>query len=383
MRWRRAHLLSATVLAVILTSLMAAVQQPRTSTNSPYDESKIKQVVDQFIQPFMTQHQIPGVIVGVSIHGQEYFFPYGKATDDGAPFTADTLVEIGSCSKTFTTTLFALALNRNQMIADAPAQQYMPGGFRLQPGAQSLTPLELADFTSGLPDDPTNLPKGPLWKRNIEHYTTKDFLTWVSKWTPETKLPAPYLYSNAGIGLLSYMVAKATGQLWEQQLTSEITVPLSMPDTELRPSQEQMKRMARGHARNGGDAPPWPIYPWYAAGGLRSTARDMLHFGEANLGHKEVVGKPVSSELTAAMQLAQKPIYTMPNGPNKQAMAWVNNVGNPQMGTHTVILKNGGTAGFGTVIVLDPTKDLTLFIGANRSGGNPAPIGVELARHLP
>ena len=27
---------------------------------------------------------------------------------------------------------------------------------------------------------------------------------------------------------------------------------------------------------------------WYAAGGLRSTAHDMISFGEANLGHKEV-----------------------------------------------------------------------------------------------
>ena len=37
----------------------------------------------------------------------------------------------------------------------------------------------------------------------------------------------------------------------------------------------------------------------------------------------------VPAELIAAMQLAQKPIYTMPNG-NKQAMAWVNNMGRTQ-----------------------------------------------------
>ena len=49
----------------------------------------------------------------------------------------------------------------------------------------------------------------------------------------------------------------------------------------------------------------------------------MISFDEAYLGHNEVNGKPVSAELIAAMQLAQKPIFTMPNG-NKQAMAWVN-----------------------------------------------------------
>lgn len=382
MRCQMVHLRCTTVCAV-LTSLLAVAQAQRSGPIAPVEKTKIKQVVDGIIQPYMAQHQISGVIVGISIHGREYFFPYGKATDAGAPFTPDTLVEIGSCTKTFTTALFALALNRKQMVADATAQQYMPGGFKLQPGAQMMTPLELADFTSGLPDDPTDLPKGPLWKRGIAYYTTKNFLTWVSKWTPATKLPAPYLYSNAGIGLLSYLVAQATGHLWEQQLNAEILQPLSMPDTELRPSDQQMKRMAEGHLKNGSKAPPWPIYAWYAAGGLRSTARDMLRFGEANLGHTEVNGKPVSSDLIAAMQLAQKPIYTMPNERNKQAMAWVNNMGEPQEGTHTVIVKDGGTVGFSTAIVLDPSKDLTLFIGANRSGSSPTPIGIEMARHLP
>ncbi len=55
-----------------------------------------------------------------------------------------------------------------------------------------------------------------------------------------------------------------------------------------------MKRNAKGHMHYGNDAPPWPIYAWYAAGGLRSTAQDMLSFGEANLGHTAVIGKPVS-----------------------------------------------------------------------------------------
>ena len=378
MRWR--PLLGAVIVVLMFRSLPAIAQQ-QPGPHSSGDEASIKQVVDGIIQPYLTQNQIPGAIVGVSIHGKSYFFAYGKATDAGDPFTADTLVEIGSCSKTFTTTLFALALNRNQMVADASAQKYMPSGFTLKPGAQQVTPLELADFTSGMPDDPTNLPPGPLWKRNIEHYTTADFLKWVSHWNPATKLPAPYKYSNAGIGLLSYLVADASGKSWEDQLNAEIVQPLNLQDTALRPNPEQKKRMAQGHRANGSDAPPWPIFAWYAAGGLRSTARDMLRFGEANLGHKEIDGRPISDELIAAMQLAQKPIYTLPNGRNGQGMAWVINVGPP--GTHPVILKNGGTVGFGSVIVVNPTKDLTLFIAVNQQGSNPAGLGVEMARHLP
>ncbi len=387
------------VTVALLTAANVAAQQapsaagPRLQPDAGGQAAVVKRVVDGIMQPYLAQGQrgLPrgrtwsrspnlGAIVAVSLHGHRYFFPYGKATNAGAPFTPDTLVEIGSCTKTFTTTLFALAINRNQIVPDASAQKYIPEGYTLR--AQQLTPLELADFTSGMPDDPTNLPR-ELERRGIEYYTVKDFLTWASQYDPATQLPPPYRYSNAGIGLLSYLVATATCKTWEDQVNSEILQPLGMADTTLRPTPEQQKRLAQGHYRAGHDAPRWPVFAWYAAGGLRSTAQDMISFGEAYLGHKEVNGKPVSAELIAAMQLAHKPIYTMPNGFNKQGMAWVNNMGGRNPNLHPVIVKNGGTVGFGTVIAINPTKDAAIFIGVNQAGAQPAAKGVEILRHLP
>jgi CubicO group peptidase (beta-lactamase class C family) len=360
---------------------------PRLQPNAEPEEAAVGGVVDAIMQPYLAQRERTagghewirsphlGTIVAVSLRGHRYFFPYGKATDAGAPITRETVVEIGSCTKTFTTTLFALAIKRNQIVPDASAQKYMPKGYTLR--AQQLTPLELADFTSGMPDDPTNLPRG-LEQRSIASYTVRDFLTWASNYEPRTRLPAPYKYSNAGIGLLSYLVATATGKTWEEQLNSEILEPLGMADTTLRPTTEQQRQLAEGHNRAGQDAPRWPVYAWYAAGGLRSTAHDMISFGEAYLGHNEVNGRPVSTELIAAMQLAQKPIFTMPNG-NKQAMAWVNDV----RGGAPVILKNGGTAGFGSGIAICPTKDAAIFIGMNQVGTQPVEKAVEILRRLP
>jgi CubicO group peptidase (beta-lactamase class C family) len=383
--------------AVFAAAKVAAQQAPSAGgphlqPNAGGEAAEVKRVVDGIMQPYLAQGQRSaggrrwsrspylGAIVAVSLHGHRYFFPYGKATNAGAPFTPKTLVEIGSCTKTFTTTLFALAINRNQIVPDAAAQKYMPNGHTLR--AQQMTPLELADFTSGMPDDPTNLPR-LLERQSIEFYTVNDFLTWASHYEPTTQLPAPYKYSNAGIGLLSYLVATATGKSWEDQVNSEILQPLGMADTTLRPTPEQQKRLAQGHNRAGQNAPRWPVFAWYAAGGLRSTAHDMISFGEANLGHTEVNGTPVSAELIAAMQLAQKPIFTMPNGSNKQAMAWVNNMGGGNPNLHPVIVKNGGTAGFGNVIAINPTKDAAIFIGMNQVGANPAMKGIEILRHLP
>src|SRR4029453_286869 len=163
------------VTVTLLAAAKVGAQQPPSAAggqhlqpNADGEAAAVKRVVDGIMQPYLAEGQRTsgdrrwsrspylGAIVAVSLHGHRYFFPYETATNAGAPFTPDTLVEIGSCTKTFTTTLVALAINRNEIVPDTSAQKYMPKGYTLQ--AQQLTPLELADFTSGMPDDPTNLP---------------------------------------------------------------------------------------------------------------------------------------------------------------------------------------------------------------------------------
>src|SRR5262249_27346606 len=75
------------------------------------EEAAVKRVIDGFMQPYVAQKQRTvggqrwtrsshlGTIIAVSMHGRRYFFPYGEATNAGAPFTRETLVEIGSCTK--------------------------------------------------------------------------------------------------------------------------------------------------------------------------------------------------------------------------------------------------------------------------------------------
>ncbi len=161
--WKRDMHRTATRFGLVVTvALLAAAQvaaQQAPSAAGPHlqpdaggEAAAVKRVVDGIMQPYLAQGQrragrhlwrrspYLGAIVAISLHGHRYFFPYGKATDAGAPFTPETLVEIGSCTKTFTTTLFALAINRNEIVPAASAQKYMPKGYRLR--AQQLTPLE-------------------------------------------------------------------------------------------------------------------------------------------------------------------------------------------------------------------------------------------------
>ena len=90
--------------------------------------SSVKRVVDGIMQPYLAQGQRTEGTTGGSglliwerlsrfpCMGRRYFFPYGKATDAGAPITRETVMEIGSCTKTFTTTRWQLTATKSSVM---------------------------------------------------------------------------------------------------------------------------------------------------------------------------------------------------------------------------------------------------------------------------
>jgi len=66
----------------------------------------------------------------------------------------------------------------------------------------------------------------------------------------------------------------------------------------------------------------------------------------------------------------------------RRGMAWVENVGDPDAGQRPVFLKVGGTDGFNSVLVLNPGKDLVVFVATRKPRIPIARIGVALSRRL-
>jgi CubicO group peptidase (beta-lactamase class C family) len=337
----------------------------------------LRSIVNEIAQSAANSGSVPGLIVGISSHGVRHYYTY-SGTGETAPAPRDTIVEIGSITKVFTTALFAEAIQAGQMAPSASIASYLPG-ISLQACATQATPLELADFSSGMPDEPPGLAANPRL-RDIHHFTANDFMNWVSRWTPDSGygcvLPAPYVYSNAGIGVLGIMLAKVAGQPWPQLLNQEITGPLHMIDTTMTVAQANRGRLEQGYTSAGDRAIPWPIYAWYPAGALRSTTQDMLSFGEAALGHTTANGAVPPPALVAAFGSAMTPIYPIPGRPGRQAMAWV-------VTADGIAFKDGGTQGFNSVIVIDVAKDLAIFAVANKTSVAMPPLGLAIARAIP
>jgi len=370
--------------------LIAAALQPAAAQEPPVqpamaagpDAGRLQPLVDRMAGRVIERFGIEGMIVGISWQGRRSYFGYGSAGE--AAFGPDTIVEIGSITKVFTTALLAEAIAEGRVGRDEPLSSLFPSR-AFAPCTGRITALQLADFSSGLPEIPGNAPRR-LAERGIDHYTGEDFLDWLARWNGNgdepCALPAPYLYSNASVGLLGYVLADRLGEPWQELVRRRITDPLAMTSTFVHVPSEQRGRLAEGFNVEGNPAMAWPVFAWYAAGALRSTASDMLAFGEAALGHTAINGAVAPPALLAGLQSAMAPIYEPEGRLTGQGMAWIENPGDAEAGERPVYLKDGGTAGFNSVIVVNPGKDLAVFIAANRALSGIPRLGVQLSRHI-
>ena len=81
--------------------------------------------------------------------------------------------------------------------------------------------------------------------------------------------------------------------------------------------------------------------------------------------------------LSATMALVSLSSAIAINGKLKQALGWSIR---PESPAHDrLIRKDGGTAGFSSVIVLCPAKDLAIFVVTNQGRAEASNIGTEIA----
>ncbi len=183
------------------------------------------------------QKQAAGIVVGVIEPNGRRVVPYGKlANADAGPLDGDTIFEIGSVTKVFTSLLLADMVNRKEVTLDDPAAKYLPENVKMpERGGKSITLLDLSTHTSGLPRLPSNMkfkdPRNPY-----ADYSVDDLYQFLSSYTlrhdpGSDQKGSEFEYSNLGGGLLGHLLANRAGTDYESLIGSRITGPLSMPDT--------------------------------------------------------------------------------------------------------------------------------------------------------
>lgn len=122
-----------------------------TSVSTGIDTTGMAEVVEHE----MERWSVPGVALGLLRDGAMETFAFGVASiDTGFPVRPDTLFQIGSITKVFTTTLIMQLVDEGRIDLDAPVTSYLPS-FALGDAAvqEAITMRRLLSHQAGFYGD--------------------------------------------------------------------------------------------------------------------------------------------------------------------------------------------------------------------------------------
>lgn len=115
-------------LIAILVLASSAVAQSAAQSAMPTD-SDIRQILVDRID---VQHQSVGIVVGVIGSDGRRVVAYGQMEKgDPRPLNGDTIFEIGSATKVFTSLLLADMVRRGEVALDDPVAKYLPASVKM------------------------------------------------------------------------------------------------------------------------------------------------------------------------------------------------------------------------------------------------------------
>jgi CubicO group peptidase (beta-lactamase class C family) len=298
-----------------------------------------------------------GIVVGTIDAGGRQIVAYGKTggSPDRAP-DANTIFEIGSITKVFTSLVLADMVERGEVKLDDPVVKYLPAGAKVPTrGGKQITLLDLSMQISGLPRLPTNLKYADPLNPYVD-YTGARLLDFLSEYKLTRDIGEKYEYSNLGAGLLGFALAHRDGASYEEMVRRRILQPLKMSSTTVTLSDAQKARMAAGHDAALHAVPLWDIDALAGAGALRSTADDMLTFLAANMGLVETPLKNAMARMRSVHRETGTPDLEI-------EMAW--HVWH-KFGAD-LVWHNGGTGGFRSFLGFDPARRRGVVVLCNTS----------------
>jgi len=330
----------------LITMVMGCMSQP-----------SLDKEVDSLAQSFIKGKHAVGLSVSVLKDGKTWFYGYGETEKgNGKVPDAATLFEIGSISKTFTATLLGMAVVTGRVRLDDPVNKYLPDSIPLlQYEGRAMMLKDLSNHTSGLPRMPSNFfdPVVDL-QDPYRNYSIERLYQFLAHVKLSRKPGSQYEYSNVAVGLLGTILGKIYDQSYEELIRQYICLPLDMHDTRVIIRKEDSASFAKGYDPGGNYTSPWNLSPAFAgAGAIRSTARDMLIYAQANF----LGGAP--GTLEKAIALTHEPTFSQEAVTLGLGWHYI------QPGEEKVLFHNGGTGGFRTYLAIHPGKRFAVVMLAN------------------
>ena len=340
---------------VIVLSSFAVALSPAFSTATAQRPLPPDSAVLATIRDRVETKRSSGMVVGlIDADGRRRVVAYGAGAN-GAPLDEHSVFEIGSVTKTFTGSLLAEMVARGEVRLDQPVAELLgPGVVIPERSGRKITLVDLATQSSGLPRMPANFaPKDP--SNPYADYDGAKMLGFLAGYQLPRDIGERYEYSNLGVGLLGFALARKANTSYERLVTDRLLRPLGMTESGITLTPAMSARLAPGHDRGLAPQRTWDLDALAGAGAIRSTVGDMLRYLAA---HMDSTSRPLGRTLALTHERrAAGPAPSLSLGLNWHRLH--------NAGGDTIVWHNGETGGYHSFVGWDPARRVGVVILSN------------------
>lgn len=310
--------------------------------------------IDSIAKTYLTNPNTASLAIGIINNRKTSTFFYGETIkgDKNSLPNINSMYEVGSITKIFTSILLANLVEKNIIGLEDSIYHYLPDSLQANPNLRKITFKQLANHTSGLPCTPTDLEKSFKYneKNPYANYNQKDLYHYLQNVQLLFEPGEDYAYSNLAFGLLGELINTISGKSYIQNVKDVITTPLNLTAT-VDKIDPKSQRKATVYNKLGESTPLWDFQALSGAGALKSNIDDLLRFAQYQF-------KMPETELERAMALTRQFTYYLP--PNTDiGLGWHMNLSN-DVTTYSHFGQTGGS--FSYIAVVPDLKSAVIVL---------------------
>jgi CubicO group peptidase (beta-lactamase class C family) len=344
------------------------VSHKKFNSDNPL-KTRLDSVVNGPLSTYMRTKGNVGLSVGIYYGGKNYYFNYGETRLGNSQLPSNrTLYDIGSITKTFTSTLLALAVNEGKVKLSNPITSFLPDSVASNPALKGITLLQLANHTSGLPRMPSNTGTTVTdIGQPYENYDTKHLFSNLKNLKSTRPPGIKYDYSNMAVGLLGVILEKVYKMPYADLVAKYISKPAKLNQTKFTINGSDTTLLAQGYDTSLMPVAPWKFQALQAAGAIKSSATDLLSYGKLQL-------SDAPAPLSKAIKLTH--VLTYKEDQTSIGLGWHFLNGDPKIVQH-----NGITGGYRSLVCVDLERNIAVVVLTNNAS-NGDRLGFEVLKAL-
>ncbi len=306
------------------------------------------------------RYDVPGASLAVLQDGEVSTAAVGSLNrDTGVEATTDSLFQIGSITKLFTTAAVMRLVERDELDLDEPVVKHLPELTTQDPdAARAVTLRHLLTHSSGIDGD--HFLDTGRGDDVLERYVAS-----CAELPQQFPVGATHSYCNAGFGIAGRVLEVVAGEVWDDVLRAEVLEPLGLEHTLTLPEDALRHRVACGHVGEPGElrlTPQWGLpRSTGPAGNIVATAADVVAFGRTVLDAGDWLSR-TSVEQMLAPQVAVPNPYTMGA---QWGVGWVLD---SSVDGRAVVGHDGSTIGQAAALRVVPDRGVAVALLLNGGG---------------